>query len=573
MLSSTQPQPQSQGTRRKKQCGSASVLMFKGNNLASRVFERQIRTPPPGTSVYSARRLYENLVPSCTIYDIECPDLSFRKFTDDGQFLVCFSRNHHDLIVYRPTWLSFSCKDEDCDSCDLPSKAKRFESFFTQLYCVSLASGNELICKDFFLYVENNKFGLFATSTAQIHDAPAIGGAIQGIPSIEKITFHLVRMEDGVILDVKVFSNDYLGHSMGVFLYDDLLAIVSLRYQTVHILQIRDSGNFVDVRGIGAFCREDDELFLNSHAQCMITLDKNKLRELPANHIENGTQQHRHIPGTFFLSGIKQRLFSFIFRGIWNEQKDHTMRVQCLKKKFYFHFQDYADLIILKVQFLDRHHLLIKFGSVEGAVSRSTDQHPAFFAVYNMETTEIIAFYQNSAEELYYLFERYCDHFHAASGNSLYMNFISFHSNNIHALEQLRNVKSKTSSFPQFVKKMLASLPFSCQSLSPSPYFDQSLFRFDEKLISATDRHRQSTDHPIKFISRRHPNLLRFKIKPGLGDEDIGNVLKDLGLFLHNASIMVASHQAYIGLDGSISVYLILKQLVICIEKCVSFFC
>ncbi|KAF3683304.1 Light-mediated development protein DET1 [Capsicum annuum] len=104
-----------------------------------------------------------------------------------------------------------------------------------------------------------------------------------------------------------------------------------------------------------------------------------------------------------------------------------NLRVQCLKKKFYFHFQDYIDLIIWKVQFLDRHHLLIKFGSVDGAVSRNTDSHPSFLAVYNMETTEIVAFYQ-------------------------------------------------------FVKKMMASLPFSCQSQSPSPYFDQSLFRFDEKV-------------------------------------------------------------------------------------------
>lgn len=76
-------------------------------------------------------------------------------------------------------------------------------------------------------------------------------------------------MEDGEILDKKVFSNDFvnLTHNMGVFLYDDLLAIVSLRYQTIHILQIRDSGNLVDVRAIGEFCREDDELFLNSNAQ------------------------------------------------------------------------------------------------------------------------------------------------------------------------------------------------------------------------------------------------------------------------------------------------------------------
>lgn len=72
-------------------------------------------------------------------------------------------------------------------------------------------------------------------------------------------------------MDEKVFNNDFvnLAHSMGmgVFLYDDLLCIMSLRYQTIHILQIRDSGNLVDVRAIGAFCREDDELFLNSHSQ------------------------------------------------------------------------------------------------------------------------------------------------------------------------------------------------------------------------------------------------------------------------------------------------------------------
>lgn len=78
-----------------------------------------------------------------------------------------------------------------------------------------------------------------------------------------------IRLEDGVVLDEKVFCNDFvnLTHNMGLFLYDDLLAILSLRYQTVHILQIRDSGDLVVVREIGKFCREDDEFFLNSTSQ------------------------------------------------------------------------------------------------------------------------------------------------------------------------------------------------------------------------------------------------------------------------------------------------------------------
>ncbi|PIN21784.1 Negative regulator of histone [Handroanthus impetiginosus] len=511
--------------------------MFRSNNVAARIFERQISSPAPGTSVHCARRFYENIVPSHTIFDIECPDILFRKFSDDGQYLITFSRNHQDLIVYRPTWLSYSCREQDCPDHDLPSKANRFESFFTQLYSVPLASSGELICKDFFLYVEKNQFGIFATSTAQIHDAPAVEGAIQGIPSIEKITFHLIRLENGDKLDQRVFCNDYinLAHSMGVFLYDDLVAIVSLRYQRIHILQIRDSGNLGDVRSIGEYCREDDELFLNSSAQCTSIPDRNR-----TNNTANGLDSIPPMPEASFLSGLKQRLLSFIFRGIWNEEVDPTLRMQCLKKKFYFHFQDYADLVIWKVQFLDRHHLLIKFGSVDGGVARNTDNHPAFFAVYNMETTEIISFYQNSADELYTLFELFCDHFHSSSKNSFYMNFLSTHSNNVHALEQLRCNKNKASSLPQFVKKMLSTLPFNCQSQSPSPYFDHSLFRYDEKLISATDRHRQSTDHPIKFISRRQPNILKFKIKPGPESGSTDTRTKKISSFLFHPILPLA---------------------------------
>ncbi|KAM7266619.1 hypothetical protein ACFE04_004516 [Oxalis oulophora] len=153
---------------------------------------------------------------------------------------------------------------------------------------------------------------------------------------------------------------------------------------------------------------------------------------------------------------------------------------------------------------------------LELQVSRNADHHPSFFAIYNMETTEIIAFYQNSAEELYQLFEKYCDHFYAAS-------------------------KGKSSPTEiEFVKKMLASLPFSCQSQSPSPYFDQSLFRYDEKLISATDRHRQSTDHPIKFISRRHPNMLKFKIKPGPDSGGVDGRTKKFSSFLFHPFLPLA---------------------------------
>ena len=43
-------------------------------------------------------------------------------------------------------------------------------------------------------------------------------------------------------------------------------------------------------------------------------------------------------------------------------------------------------------------------------VSRNADQHPAFFAVYNMETTEIVAFYQvTSVAVSYILYPKFRD--------------------------------------------------------------------------------------------------------------------------------------------------------------------
>ncbi|XP_074584097.1 light-mediated development protein DET1-like isoform X4 [Curcuma longa] len=488
--------------------------MFRITNVAARVFERQIHAPRPGASINFVRQFYENLVPGCTICDIDCPDHSFRKFTDDGQYLVSVSRNMQDIIVFRPKWLSYSFRGENCDHQTLTQKAKKFDSLFTHLYSISLGSSNEFICKEFFLYLENHQFGLFATSTTQ----SPIEGAIHGLPSIDKITFHLVRLNDGVVMDEKSFCNDYVNlvHNMGVFLYENLLCILSLRHQTIHILQVRDSGNLVDVRSIGPFCLEDDELFLNSNSQVT--------------------------EANSFISGIKQRLLSFIFRKAWNEEPDPSLRVQHLKKKFYYHFQDYLDLIMLKVQFLDHQHLLLKFGSADGGV-RITDHHLAFFAVYNMETTEIVAFYQNSSEELYSLFERFYDYFHADSRESVHANFISSHSNNIHALEQLRSMKSKASGFSQYAKKMLSTLPYTCQSQSPSPYFDLSLFRYDEKLISSTDRHRHSTDHPIKFISRRQPNVPKFKIKTGIDTGGADNRAKRSSFLFHPYLPLVLSIQ------------------------------
>ncbi|MBA0750961.1 hypothetical protein Gogos_002335, partial [Gossypium gossypioides] len=74
--------------------------------------------------------------------------------------------------------------------------------------------------------------------------------------------------------------------------------------------------------------------------------------------VDNGTNHDQPNSNNSFLSGIKQRLLSFIFREIWSEETDQTqVSFLHLQSNFYF--------VFAHVQFLDRHHLLIKFGSVD----------------------------------------------------------------------------------------------------------------------------------------------------------------------------------------------------------------
>lgn len=74
----------------------------------------------------------------------------------------------------------------------------------------------------------------------------------------------------------------------------------------------------------------------------MASHEKRKLHQMPENHVENGLNHSQLTSENIFLSGIKQRLLSFIFRGLWNEETDQNL-VGYLTFQFYstFWFVDY----------------------------------------------------------------------------------------------------------------------------------------------------------------------------------------------------------------------------------------
>ncbi|OBS72835.1 hypothetical protein A6R68_12584 [Neotoma lepida] len=89
------------------------------------------------------------------------------------------------------------------------------------------------------------------------------------------------------------------------------------------------------------------------------------------------------------------------------------------KRRFFQYFDQLRQLRMWKMQLLDENHLCIKYTSEDVVTLRVTDPSQAsFFVVYNMVTTEVIAVFENTSDELLELFENFCDLFRNATLHS-----------------------------------------------------------------------------------------------------------------------------------------------------------
>ena len=79
---------------------------------------------------------------------------------------------------------------------------------------------------------------------------------------LEDYTIHCVDIEVGVHCDSLKFKNDkiFLSHNQGIYLYKDILAILSVQHQTIHIYQLDTgylfSGDIFSYHQAQKYCRE-----------------------------------------------------------------------------------------------------------------------------------------------------------------------------------------------------------------------------------------------------------------------------------------------------------------------------
>ncbi|XP_069365148.1 uncharacterized protein [Maniola hyperantus] len=326
--------------------------------------------------------------------------------------------------------------------------------------------------------------------------------------ALENYSLHLVDLHQGKLCDTKHFRGDkiYLSHNQGIYLYKEVLAVLSVQHQTIHLFQIVE-GMLIEIRKIGRFCYDDDPFIVSPFIAPLV-------KERP------------YCERT--INSLKHRLLVFLFKRAKSISDESNDPLEL--RKFYKHFDMFKTLRMWKMQLLDEDHLFIKYASEEVVTLRVAEPNSqsSFFAIYNISESKILDVYENTSEELLQLFENYCDCFRNARlcADS---QFTCSPSNNLYArLAQQRFkqtiVRAIFGGRTEATKRILAQLPISAQSYSGSPYLDLGLFSYDDKWVSVMERPKAYGEYPIRKTFnnanalQNHKNMQHDSNNSGNGD-------------------------------------------------------
>ncbi|KAI8926323.1 De-etiolated protein 1 Det1-domain-containing protein [Entophlyctis helioformis] len=181
-----------------------------------------------------------------------------------GPFAALPSRHH--LLLFEPP------RPEQPSSSTTAGQAPdlSFDDVFKLKYERPITSGHEILCKDFCLFTSNKRHMILASvESASAASAPSQGRrfptSLDCISKLDHITFWVVDVESGDVLDKKRYKNEYmyLTNHAGVHLYEDLLSITSVQNQCIYLLHVKESGRLVELNTIGYYTNDDDELVLS----------------------------------------------------------------------------------------------------------------------------------------------------------------------------------------------------------------------------------------------------------------------------------------------------------------------
>lgn len=198
-------------------------------------------------------------------------ELKFLKISDNGKYLVSFRDmygHEKSVIIFRLSLCSFSS-----GSLHRASSFSGYTTFSSSTIIADQSNyEDEILCGNFFIHVPAQDLGIVASYTLSSNQwEPEEWEQLQRndrfVCSTRRlvlacISFHLIRLCDGGIIDCLKFYNDNisLSNNEGVHLCDNILALTSNRHQRVNLYEIGLAG-FTPMSSIQFKCIDEEKLF------------------------------------------------------------------------------------------------------------------------------------------------------------------------------------------------------------------------------------------------------------------------------------------------------------------------
>lgn len=393
------------------------------------------------------------------------------------------------------------------------------------------------------------------------------------------ITLHLVSVETGSVADRFTLYDDYvpLDNHYGVHMCGPVLSVLSVRFQTIHVLRVQESTKCFTVQAVVGFnCRLDDELAIANARHAEALWRRNQLREkrrrevppvLTINSTSRRQKRRLNKSGAYVSSNLDSSdSESYIstsdmdgkldekLDGKLNDRDDedrhnaataqseseagfgngklrngfYTGLMQRLlayvyrnhlkegrQKMFYRIVGQYSLLLIHKVQLLDHDHLLIRLGSYDrGGNPAVALSNICFFLIYCISTTKIVNLFDNRSSELASLFDRYRDDF--VGDPNVAASLLPVRGQGVADSVSSSYGNPRRNQMTKRMKSLLSTLPFSSQVRKPSVYLDRSLFTYNADLLPALDGTKALSLREVRSCKFRsaHTGDVRFKLAP-----------------------------------------------------------
>lgn len=449
---------------------------------------------------HQRHRLYLSILPSYSENGVNTPDLCYlRKFSPDGKFLMAFSQSQLNVEVYQFNGSSAGNQLYQRNNGNVDIQNQLFEAFFVKLYSIPVVVLHpEVLNRECSLFVDSGRYVVVGSSCPvqedpypHMYDTFRNNESLSPNPrfSLEDHTIYQVDLYCGQVTDSCSFKCDkiFLSHNQGLSLCGSRLAILSVQHQTIHLFELC-AGTFIPILEIGRFCYPDDG-FVYSLAGLM-------------NADEDGPPDGTHWPFLEkWMNSLKHR---FLCRIMSQSKELCTEGNSTPLLSFFRRFTYLSSLRIWKMQMLDEHTLLLKYTSEDVITLKQTDtlSQPAFFALYDIDSTEVVRVFENTSDHFLRLYEQHSNLFWSpvSQPSSAIVCSVSNcpFTRAVHMKFKKTITLAKYGGATEATKRLLVQLPVCAQSFSLSPYLDLELFRYDEKWISPLEKPKPLGDSPIK---------------------------------------------------------------------------